>query len=53
MPVPPDFRCETGVLLTVAGVFCCGFFFGGEVVVDDDAFGRLMVIAFEEVIGGG
>ena len=51
-PLPPDFRCEDGILLPDADVFCCGLFFGGE-GVGDDALGRLMVMAFEEVIGGG
>ena len=51
-PLPPDFRCEDGILLPDEDVFCCGLFFGGE-AVGDDALGRLMVMAFEEVIGGG
>ena len=36
-----------------AEVFCCGLFFGGEVVGDGAFGGRSMVMALEEVIGGG
>ena len=52
LPLPADFRCEDGILLPDADVFCCGLFLGGE-VFGNGAFGRLMVMAFDDVIGGG
>jgi len=52
LPLPADFRWEDGILVPDADVFCCGLFLGGE-VFGNGAFGRLMVMAFDDVIGGG